>query len=79
MAGLPELHRREALALLDRLGIEYRIGRGGAIVGRTRDGQTFTVHVHESEVLFKAKVSKVLRQAGISHDEFGEWYTGGRR
>ena len=79
MAGLPELHRREVLALLDHYGIAYRIGKSGSIVGRTSDGHTFAVHVHESEVLFKAKVGKLLRQAGISQDEFWQWRSGGRR
>ena len=79
MAGLPELHRREVLRLLDHYGIAYRIGKSGSIVGRTRNGLTFAVHVHESEILFKAKVSKRLRQAGISHDEFWQWWSGGRR
>lgn len=77
--ALAELHRREVLALLDHHGIAYRIGDSGSVVGGTRDGHTFAVHVHEREVLFKAKVSKLLRQAGISQDEFWQWWTGGRR
>ncbi len=79
MPSLPELHRREVLQLLDHYGIVYRIGKSGSIVGRARDGHPFAVHVHESEMLFKAKLSKLLRQAGITQDDFWQWYSGGRR
>lgn len=76
MPHLPELRRREALALLDHLGIGYRVGRSGSIVGRTRAGAPFTLHAHDSEAMFRAKVAKFLKQAGITEAEFWIWYNG---
>ncbi len=79
MPSPPELHRRELPQLLDHCGIVHRIGKSGSIVARARDGHPFAVHVHESEMLLKAWLSKLPRQAGISQDEFWQWYSGGRR
>ncbi|WP_456332190.1 type II toxin-antitoxin system HicA family toxin [Fervidibacter sacchari] len=70
---LPELSYDELVRLLRRFSLELR-ERGSILVGRNRFGEPFTVHQHPSEKCYPQKLAKILKHAGISRDEFWEWY-----
>lgn len=76
MASLPDVTYRELIALLKHYGCTLRGEGSPIIVGRNRAGLPFTVHQHPSQKVYKAKLTKILKYAGISHDEFWSWYHG---
>lgn len=76
MPSLPDLTYRELVALLTHFGCSLRGVESPVIVGRNRNGRPFTVHQHPSQKVYKAKLSKVLKYAEISHEEFWSWYHG---
>ena len=75
MAGakLPALRRGQVEALLDEFVPRWK-RNGDVIVGVSRDGSSFTIHLLHGGGLRSDQLSRALRYAGITRDEFEVWY-----
>ena len=74
MPRLPELTYKQMISLLKNYKCSIRGEGSSVIVGRSRNNKPFTIHQHQSQKVFKAKLSKILKYAEISHEEFWNWY-----
>lgn len=70
---LPEPTYDELVKLLRHFSLEFRQG-GSILVCRNRRGELLTINQHPSEKCYPQKLSKILKYAGISRDEFWHWY-----
>jgi len=74
MSGrLPETSHRELVSLLRRFSVQLN-EKGIVLTGRNRNGEPFTVHQHPSQKCNPQKLSKVLKYAAISREEFWDWW-----
>ncbi|SMB96815.1 hypothetical protein SAMN00808754_1667 [Thermanaeromonas toyohensis ToBE] len=74
MPHLPDISYRELVSLLREYSRELRGEGSPVIVGVGRDGRSFTIHQHPSQKVYRQKLAKILRYAGITEEEFWEWY-----
>jgi len=71
MAKLPQLTGAEVIRKLKRLGFEKDHGKGGHIVLRhTTTGVMVEVPCHGSKTVKKGTLHGILKQAGVSREEF---------
>jgi len=70
---LPELSYHDLVRLLRRFATELK-EKGVVLTGRNRNGEPFTVHQHPSQKCYPQKLSRVLKYAGVSREEFWDWY-----
>lgn len=73
LSKLPELSYRELLSLLRHFSVELN-EKGTVLTGRNRHGEPFTVHQHPAQKCYPQKLSRILKYAGISREEFSRWY-----
>jgi len=68
---LPELRRREALALIEAFATDIE-HHGDLVVGSGRNG-SFTIHLEHGRGLRPDQLSRALKYMGVSRDEFDAW------
>jgi predicted RNA binding protein YcfA (HicA-like mRNA interferase family) len=69
---LPRISGKQMRALLTDAGFEERQAKGSHTFHRHPDGRRTTVAAHGAEALSVTMVSKILRDIGMSHDEYRE-------
>lgn len=70
MNRLPRLTGQQAVRALSRAGFEVLRQRGSHVFLRHPDGRATVVPLHSGEVLGPGLVSKILRDAELSRDDF---------
>ncbi len=73
---LPSLTFKERQALVKAFGSSLRGLGSPVVVGKNRDGKTFTVHYHLGRRLDRREVSVMLKRLGVTPEEFLRWYRG---
>ena len=70
MADLPMLTAREVIRALERAGFQVQRQTGSHVRLKHRDGRAVTVPSHLSQDIGRGLLSKILRDADLSRDEF---------
>jgi predicted RNA binding protein YcfA (HicA-like mRNA interferase family) len=70
MSRLPRLEGREVIAALRRAGFEVVRIHGSHHRLRHPDGRATTVPVHAGEPIGPGLLARILRDCGLSRDEF---------
>mgnify|MGYP001546568174 CR=1 FL=1 len=70
MSKLPSISSREAIRALERVGYERDRQRGSHIVLRHRDAPHRRLVVPEHKSLAKGTLRALIREAGLTVDEF---------
>ncbi|HHY37482.1 MAG TPA: type II toxin-antitoxin system HicA family toxin [Clostridia bacterium] len=70
MPGLPILKAREAIAALQKLGFEIDHVTGSHYILRHPDGRRTVVPYHGNRDIKQGVLKSILRQAGLTVDEF---------
>jgi predicted RNA binding protein YcfA (HicA-like mRNA interferase family) len=66
---LPSVSGKETVKALVKLGFTVRLGKGDHVVLQ-KDQRVFSVPIHKT--LKKGTLRKIIRQAGLSVEEFNE-------
>lgn len=72
----PSLTFKEWQSLIKRFAAEARGLGGPIVVGKNRDGRTFTVHYHPGQRLKPNQTARLVRRLGLSPEEFRRWREG---
>ena len=71
MSGLPDANGRQVIRALQRGGfVVVRIKGSHHVMEHPVDGRTTTVPVHAGKSLRKGTLRSILKQAGLTVDEF---------
>lgn len=70
MSPLPRLTGQEVVRALSKAGFEVLRRRGSHVFLKHADGRATVIPTHSGEVLGPGIVSKILRDAKLSQEEF---------
>jgi predicted RNA binding protein YcfA (HicA-like mRNA interferase family) len=74
MPELPRVNAKETIRALRRAGFELERTKGShQLFRRASDGRQVTVPLHGSRTLKLGTLRNILRQAGMTVEEFREW------
>jgi predicted RNA binding protein YcfA (HicA-like mRNA interferase family) len=73
MAKLPALTGQEVVDALRKAGFNVVRTRSSHYFLRHPDGRTTVVPVHAGETIGRGLLSKILRDCGLSREEFSAW------
>jgi predicted RNA binding protein YcfA (HicA-like mRNA interferase family) len=70
MSKLRPAKPQEVRRILERLGFQFIRQSGGHAVYRHHDGRWTTVPIHHEKDIAKGTLRKIIKDAGITVDEF---------
>jgi predicted RNA binding protein YcfA (HicA-like mRNA interferase family) len=70
MAKLPKISGKEMCKILEKLGFEKVFGKGSHIRFIHKDGRRTVVPVHGNEDLGVGLLLEILKQVGLSREDF---------
>ncbi|OGN90688.1 MAG: hypothetical protein A2Z70_04420 [Chloroflexi bacterium RBG_13_48_17] len=70
MSRLPRLNGQEVVRALSKAGFEVLRRRGSHVFLKHADGRATVIPTHSGEVLGPGIMSKILRDAKLSREEF---------
>jgi len=70
MSRLPRLNGQEVVRTLSKAGFEVLRRRGSHVFLKHADGRATVIPTHSGEVLGPGIMSKILRDAKLSREEF---------
>ena len=72
---MPTITAKMMISFLKDLGFQQVRQRGSHRFFRHPDGRTVTVPDHRGEDLGRGITGRILRDAEVTRDDFGEWYS----
>ncbi len=70
MAKLPKISGKEMCKVLEKLGFEKVFGKGSHVRFAHKDGRRTVVPVHGNEDLGPGLLLEILKQAGLTREDF---------
>ena len=70
MSKLPVLNGQQVIHALEKAGFSIVRQRGSHVRMRHTDGRVLTVPIHQGQDIGRGLLSKILRDAEISREEF---------
>ena len=70
MVKLPKISGKELCKILEKLGFEKIYGKGSHVRFKHQDGRRTVVPVHGNEDIGPGLLLTILKQIGISREEF---------
>ena len=70
MAKLPKISGKEMCKVLEKLGFDKVFGKGSHVRFIHKDGRRTVVPVHGNEDLGPGLLLEILKQAGLTRDDF---------
>lgn len=74
-AKLPDLDRRQSAAFLTAFTTRWEFRGGSQVAGVGRNGQPVFFHAGHPFTIRHDFLPRILRQLGVSREEFDAWYT----
>jgi predicted RNA binding protein YcfA (HicA-like mRNA interferase family) len=72
MSQLKPLPAEKVIKVLTKIGFELRRQRGSHVILKNDEGIVVVVPVHPGEEIGRGLLMKIIRQAGLTKDEFLE-------